>query len=171
MSNEAMSAHTLKRGAVAGMAGGVVMAMWSMIVLWLTGVGFWSPLNLIAHTVWRGAPLGATFSGGALVLGLVIHMMMSMILGMVLAVGVRTVAQLGRNPVTLAMTGMAFGIVVWVVMQYGVWKAVDPAAAPLFTPWVFAVGHLMFGAATALVMGTSTATQGHAVPHAHGSPA
>jgi hypothetical protein len=30
------------------MAGGVVMAMWSMIVLWLTGSGFWTPLNLSA---------------------------------------------------------------------------------------------------------------------------
>jgi hypothetical protein len=44
------------------------MAIWSMIVLWLTGTGFWSPLNLIAHILWRGAPLGAAFSSGAQVL-------------------------------------------------------------------------------------------------------
>lgn len=43
--NSAMNAQTLKRGALAGMGGGVVMAMWSMIVLWLTGTGFWTPLN------------------------------------------------------------------------------------------------------------------------------
>lgn len=171
MSNETMSARTRTRGAMAGAAGGMVMAMWSMIVLWLAGVGFWSPLNLIAHTVWRGAPLGATFSGGALVLGLVIHMMMSMILGMVLAVGVRTVSRLGRNPVTVATTGMVFGLVVWVVMQYVIWKAVDPAAAPLFTAWVFALGHLMFGAATGLLIGTTSVRQGARVPYAHGIPA
>jgi hypothetical protein len=57
-----MNRQTLHSGALGGMLGGAMMAMWSMIVLWLTGVGFWTPLNLIAHTLWRGAPLDATFS-------------------------------------------------------------------------------------------------------------
>lgn len=166
-----MNKETLKRGALAGLGGGVVMAMWSMIALWLTGGGFWSPLNLIAHTLWRGAPLGTQFSGGALVLGLVIHMMMSMVLGMVFAVGVRTISRLGASTATLTITGMMFGLVVWAVMQYGIWPAIDPAAAAKFTPWVFALGHLMFGAATALLTGTSPARHRHPVPHPHGSPA
>ena len=34
-----MNTETLRRGALAGMAGGVVMAMWSMVALWWTGVG------------------------------------------------------------------------------------------------------------------------------------
>jgi hypothetical protein len=140
-----MNAETLKRGALAGMGGGVIMAMWSMIVLWLAGTGFWSPLNLIANTLWRGAPLGAEFSGSALVLGLVLHMMMSMVLGMAFAVGVRTVRQLAASTTTLTITGMVFGLGVWAVMQYGIWPAIDAAAAPKFTPWVFALGHLMFG--------------------------
>jgi hypothetical protein len=57
-----MNRQTLHSGALGGMLGGAMMAMWSMIVLWLTGVVFWTPLNLIAHTLWRGAPLDATFS-------------------------------------------------------------------------------------------------------------
>src|SRR5260370_21520787 len=73
-----MNTQTLKRGALAGAGGGMVMAMWSMIVLWLTGAGFWTPLNLIANTVWRSAPLGATFSGGAPVLRPGLHLMISM---------------------------------------------------------------------------------------------
>jgi hypothetical protein len=154
-----MNTEVLKRGAVGGMIGGVVMAMWSMIVLALTGSGFWSPLNLIAHTVWRSAPLGATFSVGALVIGLVVHMMMSMVLGMVLAVAVGSAAALRRNRAVLAMAGMVFGLMVWLIMQYGVWKVVDADAARAFTPWVFAVGHLMFGAVTALVVGTWAATR------------
>ncbi len=30
-------------------------------------------------------------------------------------------------------------------MQYGIWRAVDAAAAQAFTAWVFAVAHLLFG--------------------------
>jgi hypothetical protein len=166
-----MNTQVLKRGALAGMGGGMVMAMWSMIVMWLAGNGFWTPLNLIANTVWRSAPLGSTFSGGALVLGLVLHMMMSMGLGMGFAVAVRTVSWLGASRANLTMTGMIFGITVWVVMQYGIWHAIDAGAAPKFTPWVFALGHLMFGAATALLTGVSPVRHGDAVPHLHRTPA
>lgn len=80
-------------------------------------------------------------------------MMMSMGLGMAFVVAVRAVPRLAASTVTLTMTGMMFGLAVWAVMQYGIWPAIDAAAAPRFTPWVFAVGHLMFGAATALLTG------------------
>ncbi len=59
-----MSSEVLKRGALGGLAGGVVMAMWSMIVMWLIGVGFWAPLNLLAHTFYPSAPLGGAFRAG-----------------------------------------------------------------------------------------------------------
>ncbi|GGM62881.1 hypothetical protein GCM10012275_36970 [Longimycelium tulufanense] len=159
-----MNAETIKRGLAGGILGGIVMAMWSMIVLWLTGVGFWAPLNFIAHTLWRGAPLDATFSFGVVVLGMVVHMMMSMVLGVVLAVIVHNVHQLGGTRGALVGTGMVFGLVVWLVMQYIVWRVVDTSAAAAFTPWVFALGHLMYGAATAAVLPLAS-------PRGHGAAA
>ena len=149
-----MNQHTLRSGALGGMLGGAMMAMWSMIVLWLTGVGFWTPLNLIAHTVWRGAPLGATFSWGALVLGMVVHMMMATLLGTVFGVAA------ARYPVsraTLLGAGMVYGVVVWLLTQYVLWPLVDDAAAQAFTAWVFAVGHLLFGMVTAIVVAPALA--------------
>lgn len=73
-------------------------------------------------------------------------MMMSAGLGVALAVAVRAVRIPTTGHAALAAVGMAFGLAVWLVMQYGVWRVVDATAAPLFTPWVFAVAHLMFGA-------------------------
>jgi hypothetical protein len=143
-----MKTNTVTRGAVAGALAGMAMAMWSMIVLWLTGSGFWQPLNLIAHTFWRGAPLDAKFSLGAAVLGLVVHMMMSMMLGVVFAAGVQ---RIHANLAATAGLGMIFGIVIWLVMQYGVWRAVDADAANAFTGWVFGVGHAMYGVTLGLV--------------------
>jgi uncharacterized membrane protein YagU involved in acid resistance len=107
------------------------------------------PLNLIAHTLWRGAPLGATFSWGALVLGMVVHMMMATLLGMVFAVAA------GRyltSRTSLLGAGMVYGVVVWLLMQYVIWPLVDDAAAQAFTAWVFAVGHLLYGVVTAIVV-------------------
>lgn len=129
-------------GAVGGLVAGMVMAMWSMIVMWLTGEGFWVPLNLIAHTFWEGAPTDATFSAAAMILGAVVHMMMSIILGLALALLAHWTKP---GPGVLLAGGMVFGIVVWLVNQYAVWPAIDMIAAEQFTPWVFAVGHLMYG--------------------------
>jgi hypothetical protein len=145
-----MNTQAVVRGALAGMVGGMVMAMWSMVALWLTGSGFWQPLNLIAHTLWRGAPLDAKFSVSAALLGLVVHMTMSMMVGVVFALGVQ---RIHGNLTAVVGLGMIVGIVIWVVMQYGVWRMVDADAAKAFTPWVFAVGHAMFGVATGLVVG------------------
>lgn len=149
-----MNVHIAVRGALAGVVGGMVMAMWSMIVLWLTGSGFWQPLNLIAHTVWRDAPLDARFSLGAALLGLVVHMMTSMMVGVVFALAMQ---RIHGNLAAVAGLGMAVGVVMWLVMQYAVWRIVDPGAARAFTPWVFGVGHAMFGLAIGLVVGAPTA--------------
>jgi hypothetical protein len=132
----------IRAGAVAGMAGGAVMAMWSMVVLWWTGTGFWTPLNLIAYTVWRSAPLDARFSAPALVIGLAVHMMMAVLFGTLIAVAAQ------RMPAARSLViagGALFGAALWAVMQYGIWRAVDAAAAQDFTWWVFTVAHLMFG--------------------------
>jgi hypothetical protein len=131
------------RGRIAaGIAGGAVMAVFSMMMLWLAGSGFWTPLNLIAHTFWRSAPLDGTFSAPALVIGLAVHMMMAMLFGSVIA------AAAYRLPAARSLViagGMLFAAGLWAVMQYGVWRAIDAAAAQAFTPWVFAIAHLLFG--------------------------
>ena len=51
-----MNARKIFQGALLGAAGGMAMAMWSMIALAATGDGFFAPVNLIAHAVWRDAP-------------------------------------------------------------------------------------------------------------------
>jgi hypothetical protein len=149
-----MDRQALRSGALGGMAGGAMMAMWSMLVLWLTGVGFWTPLNLIAHTLWRGAPLGATFSWGGLVLGMVVHMMMAALLGMVFAV---LASRLPAGRAAVLGAGMVYGVVVWLLAQYVIWPLVDAAAAQAFTPWVFAVGHVLYGMVTAMAVAPALA--------------
>lgn len=149
-----MNRQALRLGAIGGMLGGAMMAMWSMIVLWLTGAGFWTPLNLIAHTLWRGAPLDATFSWGALVLGMVVHLMMAILLGVVFSVAA---ARYPASRTTLLGAGMVYGVVVWLLLQYVLWPLVDAAAAQAFTAWVFAVGHLLYGMVTAMVVAPALA--------------
>ncbi len=154
---EAGLTRTLVRaGALAGLTGGAVMAMLSMVLMWLTGGGFWAPLNLIAHTFWRSAPLNGTFSAAALIIGLAIHMMMAAFFGLVIVLVARHLP--GVRSIVVAVGLLLVGAV-WPAMQYGLWRAIDPVAARDFTPWVLAIGHLMFGilAATIAAIGVPAA--------------
>ena len=134
--------RALRVGVRGGMAAGVVMAMWSMAAMWVTGSGFWTPLNLIAHTFYRSAPLNGTFSAPALVIGLAVHMTVASAFGTAIAV----LAQLLPGTRSLVIAGgILFVAVVWPVMQWGVWYKLDESAAEGFTEWIFAIAHLLFG--------------------------
>jgi hypothetical protein len=134
--------RALRAGVPGGMAGGVVMAMWSMAAMWVTGAGFWTPLNLIAHTFYRSAPLNGTFSAPALVIGLAVHMTVASAFGIAIAV----LAQLLPGTRSLVIAGgILLVAVVWPVMQWGVWYRIDESAAEEFNGWIFAVAHLLFG--------------------------
>jgi hypothetical protein len=138
--------RVLRVGVLAGIVAGAVMAVWSMAAMWVTGSGFWLPLNLIAHTFHRSAPLDARFSAPALVIGLAVHMTVASIFG----IAITGLAQRLRRTRTLVIVGgLLFTAVVWPVMQWGVWYSIDEPAAEGFKEWIFAGAHLIFGVAAA----------------------
>jgi hypothetical protein len=138
--------RALRVGVLAGIVAGAVMAVWSMAAMWVTGSGFWLPLNLIAHTFYRSAPLDARFSAPALVIGLAVHMTVASIFG----IAITALAQrLHRTRTLVIVGGLLFTAVVWPVMQWGVWYSIDEPAAEGFKEWIFAGAHLIFGVAAA----------------------
>jgi hypothetical protein len=150
-----MDTTTIRRGAVAGMVGGAMMAIFAMLAMWLdgsAGTGFWTPINLIAHTLWRGAPLDDEFSAGSLLLGMLLHLIMAMTLGAVVATIVGRVAGLRTSLGSRVLAGVGIALMVWAVMEYLAWPLVDRAAADAFTTWIFAVSHVIFGMVTAATL-------------------
>ena len=143
-----MTKATLRSAVIGGVLGGVMMAVWLMFILWLTGIGFWTLLNLITNTFWRAVPLDGKFSVWSLIIGLVAHVIVALIFGSLIALAAWW---LPVSRTLIIASGALFGPVIWVVMQYGIWRAVDPAAAQIITPWVFAVAHLIFGVLAAAV--------------------
>jgi hypothetical protein len=122
------------------------MALWSMGAMWITGLGFWTPLNLIAHAFYRAAPLNATFSAPALFIGLAVHMTVASVFGTMIAV---LAQRLPRARSLVIAVGILFIAVVWPVMQWGVWYKIDENAAEGFTDWIFAIAHLVFAVTAA----------------------
>lgn len=138
--------RVLRVGILAGIGAGAVMALWSMAAMWVTGSGFWLPMNLIAHTFYRSAPLDGTFSAAALFIGLAVHMTVASIFGIAIA---GLAQRLRRARMLVIAGGLLFAVVVWPLMQWGVWYSIDEPAAEGFKEWIFAGAHLIFGIAVA----------------------
>ena len=61
-----------------------MMAIWAMMVSLISGMGFWAPVQLIAAT-WFGPQAMRHMTVRIIVVGLITHMMVGAMLGLVLA--------------------------------------------------------------------------------------
>lgn len=124
------------------------MALFAMTATWATGRGFFTVVNLFAHTFWNDAPMGGTFTLASFELGLLIHLVMSTIVGTTIA---WLVAKGQLDAGIVILFGVGIGGAVWVVQAFA-WPAIDADAQHQFTPWILASAHLVFalGAATFL---------------------
>jgi hypothetical protein len=136
----------IRRVLLGGIVASLVMGMIEMIYEAIAGSGFWAPVVYIGATVLRGLqtvqpPVAFNFWG--VVLGLMGHMMNSIILGFIF---VALFARGSRARGALVTSGAAYGLAVFFVMWYLVVPVVDPVLRQLNAP-VFAAAHMMWGAA------------------------
>jgi len=160
------TASTLTRtGAIAGLAGGMMMAMWQMVVGAIAQVptavpgihtSFWTAVTSIPSVVFGQGWFHGSFDFGAVFLGLMGHMMNSMMLGVV-GVGLATTLLGHRPSVARAMAfGMMFGLILEVVIVNLIVNQVQTVNT-LYTStpeWSWFVAHAMFGATVGLVGAT-----------------
>lgn len=153
-----MNRRIMRVGALTGLVGGTTMAVFAMVAMWATGQGLFTVVNAFAGTFWQGAPPDATFAPAAFALGLLIHLVVSVVVGTTIAWSVDR-GQLDAGIIILL--GVAVGTGAWVV-QSVVWAAIDAYAQQRFTPWILATAHLVFalGAAAFLTWRQSTTDVG-----------
>ena len=140
-----------KKVIMATMTAAIVMGMIQMIYEAVAGLGFWSPVVLIAATVMRSLQqVGAHVPVAAMpvILGLMGHMINSMILGMIFAM----IARGGQSRISLTMLGMVYGIIVFAVMWFLIVPLIDPIMKEL-NAVAFVVAHLMWGAVLGYMIG------------------
>lgn len=146
-------AHRLvawQHGIVGGLVAGIVMGLSLMVTMAVTGEGFFRPLEIIG-SVWYGA---VTTGRTVIILGLLTHLGVAAILG---AIWAYAFSYIKVEPI---ISGLAFGAIVWVAMQYLVLpfvadyviKAVSAhqmfyfGAISGFSLWMVLGAYLIFGA-------------------------
>jgi uncharacterized membrane protein YagU involved in acid resistance len=138
-------------GAVGGMIAGMMMAAVEMIYGWLSEAhSFWdAPMAIWAWVAGIdnfGEPADHV---SAIVLGIIGHMMMSAMVGIVFAALMFYIVK-ARDIVMPIVGGTAYGLLVWVVMRYLILPLND-GEAELFTKdlvspqWVWWLAHAVLG--------------------------
>lgn len=97
-----------QHGLVGGLAAGVLMGLSLMVAMAITGDGFFRPLELIG-SVWYGA---ITTGTTVIIVGLVTHLAVAAILG---AIWAYVFSWVKVEPI---ISGLVFGAIVWIAMQY-----------------------------------------------------
>jgi hypothetical protein len=125
-------------GILCGLIGTVSMASVAVLFAFFQGDP-WSPMKQVAATLLGEEALGPGFQLGPVFLGLMLHLVMS------LALGVFFVWLGGYLSVGGAIAwGVIFSLSIWVILQFGLLPVINPwlAAVP---PIPFALAHIAFG--------------------------
>lgn len=105
-----------------------------------------APLNMIG-AMFLGKAYLMHPSGGSIVLGLMMHMVMSAILGIIFAYIWRAIS---GNKGYEILAGLVYGLIVWLAMTYIVLPIMGSPMAKVTGGW-FLIGHLIFGLFVGLI--------------------
>ncbi len=141
----------IRRILIAGLVASLVMGMIEMIYEAVAGAGFWSAPVFIGATVLRSlqsVQVPVPFSLSGVVFGLAGHMMNSVIFGLLFA-WIVSKTTISRNGLVAA--AVAYSVALFLVMWFVVAPTIDPVMLKL-NGTVFAISHLMWGAALGLIV-------------------
>lgn len=138
-------------GAIGGMIAGMMMAAVEMVYGWLSDAhGFWdAPMAIWAWVAGIDNFGDPSDHVDSIVLGIIGHMMMSAMVGVVFAALMIYVIR-ARDVVTPVVVGIGYGLLVWVVMRYVV-LPLNEGEDELFTTdlvspqWVWWLAHAVLG--------------------------
>lgn len=138
-------------GACAGLAGGLAMALTEMLIAVAAGQDIWRESKQIAAMVYPSSALAHPgFAAGPVVVGSLIHLGISAVLGALFAIIIRRVFRLPSDFGTPILTGLIYGMTVWMAAYFVVLPIFDPALLDGYAP-AFIVQHLVYGLVTGLV--------------------
>lgn len=130
----------VEAGVLAGLLGGVAMALFATIYAGAAGLGFWSPLEAIAATALHSSTI--VTGAGAVIVGLLLHLIMAMFFGVIFA----ALTPPALPPLPAFAFGLLMGVATLVLMSLLIVPAVNPAVRSELM-WGSAPGAMPVGAA------------------------
>lgn len=144
-------------GAVGGAVGGMVMAMMAMLIA-IGYDGFWTPVRGITSVAFGDQHYGSGFAFGPVAIGVIGHMVNSMMFGMLFAIVAGTVLST-LKPAAVVLMGLVYGIMLWVIMVVVVADGLQSTGlfVDALPQWAWLAVHMLFGAVAAGILAAGNA--------------
>jgi len=138
-------------GALAGLGGGLAMAIVGAIISASLGGDIWLEAKQIAAVVYGpSAAAQPGFAAGPVLVGTLLHLIVSAALGALFGIVARRTLHLTSEFGTMVMGGLIYGMLIWLVGYFVVLPLINPPLRETYAP-AFIVQHLVYGAVTGLL--------------------
>lgn len=122
------SGWAIKNGVIGGIIAGIVLAMADIIAAWVSMGQPIAPLQMIAGVPLQRDPTTID-QGTAIVVGVLTHMLLSIVFGVIVAYVVASVPALYNSPVATVIFATLVGFILWPLDFYVIGPAIN---APWF---------------------------------------
>jgi len=160
-----LSLGVIVGGGLAGLLGGILMAIAATIYAGVNGSGAWMPMQMVAATFY--GPMAFVAGGDVIAIGWITHLATASAYGMFFAaLTART-----RSLVVSFVLGILYGIVLWAFMTYVILQVFDrtmAARVPMMNLWWFFL-HWIYGGLLGLFTPPLRATLGCGFLHRYHS--
>ena len=138
-------------GAIAGLAGGLAMAVVAALLSASIGQDIWHESKRIAAIAYGPTALAAAgFDPGPVLLGTLLHLLVSALLGAIFGIVTRRWLHLTSDFGTPIMAGLAYGLLIWMAAYFVVLPLFNPALLEIYAP-AFIIQHVAYGVVLGLV--------------------
>jgi hypothetical protein len=138
-------------GALAGLGGGLAMAIAGAVISVSLGGDIWLEAKQIAAVLYGPAVVAQPgFVAGPVIVGTLLHLLVSTVLGAIFGIMTRRVLHLTSDFGTPLMAGLIYGMLIWVLGYFVVLPLVNPLLLETYAP-AFVIQHLIYGAVTGLL--------------------
>ncbi|MBC8163611.1 MAG: hypothetical protein H7Z42_20585 [Roseiflexaceae bacterium] len=132
-------------GAVAGLGAGLVMAALAAVIAGARGVDIWLEAKQIAAPLFPGFdPSVSGFVAGPIIVGTLIHLLLSMVFGATFSIVKRRILKLPSDMGVPVLAGLIYGFALWLLAFFIVLPLINPALLDMYQP-AFIGQHLVYG--------------------------
>jgi len=138
-------------GALAGLGGGLAMTIVSALLTRALDQDLWLQPKVIASLVLgSSATTSAGFAAAPVLLGLLIHLAVAALLGVLFELFMRRITRLPSDYGVPEVAGLAYGLLIWLAAYFIVLPLLAPALLSIYAPALL-IQHLVYGAVTGLL--------------------
>jgi len=137
-------------GALAGIGGGLAMALVAALLTRSLDQDIWLQPKAIAAFVLGSGSATPGFVGLPVLVGTIIHLVVSAALGAIFEIVVWRTLRLPSDLGTPLLTGLVYGMITWLVAYFIVVPVLSPQLLEVYAP-AFIIQHIVYGVVTSLL--------------------